>query len=332
MLFVSFVVNFLSQTNRMPTQYLSLLGAVAPVFIIIAAGFAFRRTGLLTAEADCGLLRLSINVLYPCLILDAVLGNPALEKMGNVLLPPAVGFATALLGYGLCIVGARFLPLDEKQARTFAFTAGMYNYGYIPIPLVQKFFDRDTMGVLFTHNLGVEIAFWTVGLLILTRGSSEKGGWRHLLNAPVFAIVIAVTLNFCGGHEWLPPFFLTTMHMLGQSYVPLVLVLTGATFADQLPKNPFHIADVVTFAGCALRMLILPALFLLIARFLPCSVELKRIIVVQAAMPAAMLPVILAKHYGGDADTALKIVFSTGLLSLFTIPLWMRIGFHFVGI
>jgi malate permease and related proteins len=314
------------------TAYLGLLGAVAPVFIIIAAGFAIRRTGLLTTEADSSLLKLSINILYPCLILDKVLGNPALEKMGNVLLPPAVGFATAVLGYILCIVGARYLPLDQKQARTFAFTAGMYNYGYIPIPLVQKFFDRETMGVLFTHNLGVEIAFWTVGLFILTRGSSEKGGWRNLLSAPVFAIVIAVVLNFYGAHEWLPSWLLISAQMLGQSYVPLILVLTGATFADQLPKNPIHIADIVTVAGCALRMLILPALFLLIARFLPCSAELKRIIVIQAAMPAAMLPVILAKHYGGDADTALKIVFSTVLISLFTIPLWMRIGFHFVGI
>jgi malate permease and related proteins len=314
------------------TAYLGLLGAVAPVFIIIAAGFAIRRTGLLTTEADSSLLKLSINILYPCLILDKVLGNPALEKMGNVLLPPAVGFATAVLGYILCIVGARYLPLDQKQARTFAFTAGMYNYGYIPIPLVQKFFDRETMGVLFTHNLGVEIAFWTAGLFILTRGSSEKGGWRNLLSAPVFAIVIAVVLNFYGAHEWLPSWLLISAQMLGQSYVPLILVLTGATFADQLPKNPIHIADIVTVAGCALRMLILPALFLLIARFLPCSAELKRIIVIQAAMPAAMLPVILAKHYGGDADTALKIVFSTVLISLFTIPLWMRIGFHFVGI
>ena len=287
---------------------------------------------MLTAEADRSLLKVSINILYPCLIIDAVLGNPALEKIGNVLLPPAVGFATAVLGYLVCTFGARFLPLDEKKARTFAFTAGMYNYGYIPIPLVQKFFGRETMGVLFTHNLGVEIAFWTAGLFILTRGSSEKGGWRNLLSAPVIAIVAAVALNFFGAHGWLPPFLLTTIHMLGQSYVPLILLLTGATFADQLPKNPIHIADATTLAACVLRMLLLPALFLLIAKFLPCSVELKRIIVIQAAMPAAMLPVILAKHYGGDADTALRIVFFTVLVSLFTIPVWMRVGFYFVGI
>ena len=315
----------------MPHQYWSLLGGVAPVFIIIAAGFVIRRLGWLTAEADRSLVRLTINLLYPCLILDSILGNSALSNIGGVLLPPLVGLATILIGLALCFAATRLLPLDGRQARTFAFATGIYNYGYIPVPLVQKFFDRETTGVLFAYNLGVEVAFWTAGLYVLTLSTTGAGGWKRIMNAPVIAIVIALVLNFCRASEWFPSFLLTPVRMLGQSYVPVALLLTGATLADLLVQyHPRPGAAAV--AGCVLRMLVLPVIFLLIARFLPCSAELKRIIVVQAAMPAAMLSLVLAKHYGGDPDTAMQVVLSTTIVGLLTIPFWIELGLHFAGV
>jgi malate permease and related proteins len=315
----------------MPFQYWSLLGGVAPVFIIIAAGFGMRRVGWLTAEADRSLLRLTINLLYPCLILDSIVGNSALNNIGNVLLAPSVGLATIVIGLALCLAAARLLPLDSRQAHTFAFAAGIYNYGYIPVPLVEKFFGQETLGVLFAYNLGIEVAFWTAGLYVLTLSSARAGGWKRVLNAPVFAIVAALALNFCRARDWLPPFLLTPVHMLGQSSVPLALVLTGATLADLLLQNHPR-PGAAALGGCVLRLLILPVIFLLIARFLPCSVELKRIIVVQAAMPAAMLPLILTKHYGGDPGTAMQVVLSTTVVGMVTIPFWIELGRHFIGL
>jgi hypothetical protein len=59
---------------------------------------------------------------------------------------------------------------------------------------------------------------------------------------------------------------------------------------------------------------------------------LKQVIVVQAAMPAAMLPIVIARHYGGDANTALKIALSTSLIGIVTIPFWLRLGLQWVGL
>ena len=313
-------------------QYWSLLGGVAPVFLIMAAGFGVRRIGLLSVESDRSLLRLTINVLYPCLIFDSVIGNSALDNLGNVVLAPAVGFVTVVASFGLCALAARMLPLDDRQARTFAFTTGICNYSFIPVPLVQKFFDRGTMGVLFAHNLGVEIAFWTVGILTLTHSSARQGTWKHVINGPVVAVVVSLLLNFCHARNWIPSFLATTIHMLAQSSVPLSVLLTGATLADLLSQNHPRAVGVPALAGCVLRLVILPVLLLLLAKILPCSVELKRIIVVMAAMPAAMIPIVIAKHYGGDANTAMQIVLSTTLVGLVTIPLWIQLGLWFVGV
>jgi hypothetical protein len=76
----------------------------------------------------------------------------------------------------------------------------------------------------------------------------------------------------------------------------------------------------------------MPVLFLLLARFLPCSIELKRVLVMQAAMPAAVLPIVLTRHYGGDTRTALQVALGTSLAGLVTIPLWLRFGGHLIGL
>jgi predicted permease len=111
----------------------------------------------------------------------------------------------------------------------------------------------------------------------------------------------------------------------------MALLLIGATLADWLLQKGFATAGfAVPAVACALRLGVLPLLFLLAARYLPLSVELKRVIVIQAAMPCAVLPIVLARHYRGDAAVALQAVLATSVLGLLTIPWWIRFGLHFV--
>jgi predicted permease len=49
-------------------------------------------------------------------------------------------------------------------------------------------------------------------------------------------------------------------------------------------------------------------------------------------MPAAVFPIIMARHYGGDPPTALRVVMSTSAASILTIPLWLRFGIKFAGV
>jgi len=71
-------------------------------------------------------------------------------------------------------------------------------------------------------------------------------------------------------------------------------------------------------------------LLFLAARYLPASEELKQVLVVQASMPAAVFPIVLARHYGGDTLTAVRVVVSTSVIGFVTIPLWVRFGLGFV--
>ncbi|MEA3188936.1 MAG: malate permease [Chthoniobacter sp.] len=315
----------------MPLSSWTVFNAVAPVFAIVLAGFAIRRARWLTAEADRSLLRVMVNLLYPALIADATLGNNALRRMDNLAWAPLVGFSTVVLGFGVAWLGARALRLSPgKETRTFSYSVGVYNYGYTAIPVVQALFDKETMGVLFTHNLGVEVAFWLGAILILA-AISPRREWHKIFTGPVIAVLVFTLLNLCHAQEWLPTFSLSATHSLGQCAVPLALILTGATLADHIAEMHPRVGWRIAAGACALRLGLLPVLFLALAKWLPCSIELKHVIIVEAAMPAAMLPIVIARHYNGDPKVALQIVLSTSVVSLITIPLWIRLGLAFVG-
>lgn len=312
-------------------NYFQLLALVAPVYLIIVAGFSVRRVGWLTESADESLLRLVVNLLIPCLIFDSILGNSTLTRMGNLVVPPLIGFASIVIGFLIAKWSGPLLGKDLRVRRTFAFTVGIYNYGYIALPLVVALFDRATLGVLFTFNLGVEIAFWTIGLMVLT-GSGLRDGWRRLLNPPILSIIFAVSLNALISRETLPNFVASGIHTLGGTAIPLALLLTGATIADWIGTLKTGFKTTLVVLSCVLRLGILPLTFLVAARWLPISLELKRVLIIQSAMPAGMLPVVVAKHYGGDAGVALQVVIGTSVLGLLTIPFWIRFGLHFVGL
>jgi len=312
-------------------SYWQLLLLILPVFVLIALGAGMRKMQWLTAEADASLLKLVVNFLYPCLIFDNVLGNAALRQPGNLYLAPLVGFVTITMGIYVAYYAGRALGLTQGSGlRTFAFSTGIYNYGYIPLPLMIALFGSESVGVLLVHNVGSEAAIWTVGILMLTGLSLRAGGWRKLINAPIFALIAAVVINKLNLGQFMPGVATNVIHLSAACAIPLGLLLIGATLMEffNRPRELFEMK--VSVASSLLRLGVLPVLFLLLAKWLPCPDDLKRVIIVQAAMPAGILPLVIAKHYGGHSLTAVRVVIGTTVLGVFLIPLWLKVGLAWV--
>jgi len=320
-------------------EFVTVLRAVLPVFAVAALGGWMRHRGWLGAEADRSLTRLTINLLLPALIFDSVVANPALRQAENLLLPPVLGFLLVAVGIGLAWLVAPLAGAHAAAARrTFSFLAGLQNYAYLTIPLCLALFDSRTTGVLFVHNVGAETALWTLGVAVLT-GRGFAGGWRHLVNAPVIALVLGLVLNFLSqalpaspALETIGGILRTPFHWFGQSAIPISLLLVGCVVADHAGEARGGNAPRIVAAAALVRLVGMPLLFILLARFLPCSVELKRVLIIQGAMPSAMMPLVLTKHYGGDQRIALQIAFGTSFLGLVTIPLWIRLGVRLAGL
>jgi predicted permease len=313
-------------------SYWQLLLLVVPVFALIAIGVAVRRVHWIEGEAEASLIRLVVNLCYPALIFESVAGNAALRSPGNLLLPPLVGFGITFLGIRAGLVVAKMIGLQVGTGlRTFALAVGITNYGYLPLPIMEGIWGPESRGVLLVHNVGVEAALWTVGVLVLS-GESLRAGWRRLVSPIMITLGLAVVSNLTGLTPLLPKVATDAIHSLAVCGIPLGLIMTGVSLANFIDE-PSHLFDAkIISAAAILRLGVLPLALLLLAKYLPCSVELKRVILVQAAMPVAMVTVIVARLYGGHPRTAVQIVLGTTAVGIFTIPLWLRAGLAWIGV
>ena len=318
-----------------------IVAAVGGVFLTVAAGAGARAAGWLTPAASDSLLRLSINLLFPCFVLDVLVGNPALADPLDALAPPAVGFATTVLGFAVGGLVARALGpriglRTPAARRTFALIVGMYNYGYTPIPIVEALFPGEpTLGVLLVHNVGVDLALWSVGVTVVS-GGFAPGWWRRPLNAPLLAIVVALAVNATGADAWLlrdagdiggavAGVITGALGLIGATAIPLALLLVGGSVLDAARSTPLLRDPLVPLTGAVLRLGVLPLCFVALTWLLPLGVHLDRVVRVEAAMPAALFPILLARVYGGDPAVAVRVALFTTVLGLVTIPLWLTL-------
>jgi len=305
-----------------------ILGAALPVFLLLGLGMLARRLGILDTGADASLMKLVVNLFYPALFLDFLVGNPAVKEAPNLISAPLVGFATTAGGFLVGYALARALHFQRGHGlRTFAFCGGIYNYGYIPIPLIMALFaSRETLGVLLVHNIGVEVAMWTVGIMLLS-GRLEKAALKRLMNPPTMALALALAINVTGFDQSLPQWWTRFVHLLAMCAIPIGILLSGATMSDLIGKGLFTTNRRAIAGACFLRLGLLPMAFLGAAYFLPgLSLELKQVIVVQAAMPSGILPIVLSRHFGGDPRMAVKVVLGTTFVSVLTMPFWLKAG------
>ena len=275
-------------------------------------------------HADATILWLLLNLFAPCLIIDSFLGNKGLDNLDNLIMAPLLGFCTVLVGIACTRLVGYFLRFrEEGQQGTFDLSVALYNYGYIPIPIILLFFGNDVLGMLFVYNVGMELSLWTLGVLVLAGRSSLRRNVRRIINPPLIAILLCLAANAYFLENPLPLSLARLIHMMGQATIPMALLLVGATIFDNFSsiKAVHPLKPVI--AGVALRLLVIPAIFVAMAYLLPIPSSLKTVLCVQAGMPSAVLPAMLVRQYGGDVQMAVRIIVATSVLCLITMPTWL---------
>ncbi|MEM6279064.1 MAG: AEC family transporter [Verrucomicrobiota bacterium] len=311
-------------------SYLSILSATLPVFLVMGIGFGFHRRGWLSEEVEVGVMKLGLNLLFPCFILTLVPGNPALETISSALWAIGLGFVLVVIGIGIAwfvgVVGG--IRKGEGQ-KTFAISAGIQNYGFLTLPIVVSLFpdNEGPAGLVFVHGIGVEIAMWTVGLSVM----SGKAGFKSTLNGPFIAVTCALFLNYTGLFRFIPEIATMTMEMLGRCAVPMAIFMIGATIGRFFSEGIFHDALRVSALSILVRLGLVSCVILAAAKFLPSPPDLQRLLVVQAAMPAAIFPIVLARLFGGKPQVAIQVVLATSLASIVTAPLVIAWGLTWVN-
>lgn len=284
-------------------------------------------------------MQLAMDVGYPCLIFYNIMkymvveANPAMASISFSLQAIACGFAEMLLGVAAAWAIAKALRLRIGTGlRTFTLTAGVQNYAFFVIPIIQMLFSSPgdpTMGALFVHNMGCELFVWSVGVVLMC-GGARNLRLATLLRGPLLAVCASLILAWSGAGAYIAvqPVMKAT-EMIGAVATPICLILFGCSMYDLM--RHFVWQPRMLAAGLIARLLIAPALILLLAWALPVDPLIKRIMVIQSAIPSAVIPVILAKRFGGRPEVGTQILLATTVCSFVTLPVWLAVGSAYVA-
>jgi predicted permease len=310
------------------SSFFTVLATAISVFLIAIIGALLRKKGRLSDQVDHSLMWLLINISLPSLVITSIIKNPALDHLENIFLPPVLGFSSVLIGWGLALLLYRFSGISAPQdKKSFLLSNAINNYGFVPIPLILALYDRETLGVLFMHNIGVEAAIWSIGILIISGSGGNIGHTlKRLINAPLCAITSCLILTYFDLDTHIPGFVLKTTGLLGQAAIPIALLIVGSLMYDCFKTFEIRNGLRVALSSVAIRLVLFPICYLTFLLLIPMSLELKRVVLIESAQPAALLPIVLAKQYGANPQVAFLIILSTSLLSLITMPLWIQFG------
>ncbi len=298
-----------------------------------------RREKWLTVQADKPLTDITMNVLYPCATFCSIRGNENLQDPIFVVWTVLVGWLTIAIGMLVARIYIRLArPLtglsNDVQKRTFILCNCLFNYGFLPIPLCLLLFGKQTLGVLFVFNVGTVIGMWTIAIAVLSKDAVRQS-LRQLYAAPMIGVYAAILLNYLPNIQQLPQCIETTLQWLNDSMIPLSLLLVGGIMYDEFSRRESGLSVVQSFklitSTIIVRMIIVPALFVLGAKYFIASPDLQRVIVIQAAMPTAIMCLVWARQFNGDPATAVRCVIVTNLLAILTTLIWIPLGMHVIG-
>ncbi len=306
----------------------AVIASVLPVYLLIVAGAVLRRTGVIRREHDAGVMRVVFAVMLPCFILDKILGSAVLRSGPVVLWSIGLGFGFILLGILIGLVVGRLTGLERGTGmRTFALAAGCQNFGFTAAPVLEILWGTGALALLFVHNIGVELALWSVGVMMMSGGGVS---WRRLVNGPVIAVGIGLTLVALGLDDQVTGAGRRAMSLIGVGAFPLAILITGCSMMDLVGTEKPSWKVIV--GSSLVRLVLAPLAILSAAKFFPLPVELRQVLVVQAAMPAGLTSILLARMYGGRPAVAVQIVIATTVLSLLTLPWIITWGSLWIGL
>ena len=274
-------------------------------------------------------MRVVYTIMLPAFMLDKIMGSEILRSGSVVLSSLVLGFCLILAGAAIGMGVGRLIGFERGNGlRTFGLASGFQNFGFTAVPLVEIMWSTSALAILFVHNIGCELAMWSVGVLIM---SGARGiVWRRIANGPVIAVLCGLLLVALGWDIHITGPLRKGISMIGVGAVPLAVLIIGCTTVDLvMAERP---TARVVLGSTLVRLALVPMLFLAAAKYLPIITELRQVLVIQAAMPAAVTPIMLARMYGGRPAIAAQVaVFTTGL-SLFSLPWIILLGCRWIGL
>ncbi|MBZ5487597.1 AEC family transporter [Halomonas aquamarina] len=301
----------------------SITAALGPLFLLILLGAGLGYWRWPSPDFWPSLERLIYFVLFPAMLVGT-LANADVSQV------PVGRLALVLLGamalFGLFIWRFRHWLGLTPAAFTSVFQGAVRFNTYVGVAgaaALHGAAGATTAAVavaLMVPVVNVMCVASFVGAGTLGSASLGKSVMALVKNPLILACLAGIGLNLSG--IGLPGWSGDTVALLGRAALPLGLVAVGVALR---PAALLRV-DRGLLATNTIKLLLMPALVLVLAWALGLDSISRDVALLFAALPTATSAYILARQLGGDAELMAAIITGQTLLAMLTLPLWLQLA------
>ena len=228
---------------------------------------------------------------------------------------------------GLLIVLINIFPNFKTRLPNYTLQlAGLIgNTSFLGIPIAMALLPSKTINFTIGFDLGTTLFAWIFGPFFLQEKSLDKnipnikGLLNALINSPASRGIIGVLLAYIfqidgilGNFLWIP----------ARIVIALAIIIVGTRLGlitNQKDKI-FDLNEEIKFS-ILLKLFILPFIIFLVSKLLNFDFYQSSAVILQAGTPTAISTILMAEAYGVKQKIASKILFTTTLIAIVTIPL-----------
>ncbi|MBQ9485340.1 MAG: AEC family transporter [Clostridia bacterium] len=309
---------------------------ITVIFLILLAlpGFIFAKLKMLPEKASEAF---SVLVLYGCqpvLIITSFQSKEYIPEIGlNMLYVMLLAVAVHLTVFAVLKLLFIKRSADDK-IKIVKYAGAFSNCGFMGFPFLQSLFTGETLAEVMLYGAVVVAVFnvltWTFGVYIMTGDLNNVSVKKIALNPVIISVVIGFLLfvlvkkpivslaaEGTAAYSVLSK-LMQSLNFIADMVTPLSMTVIGIKLANVGLKQLFF--DGQAYLAAALKLLLMPALTMLITVFLPISAAIKYTLFFLLAMPSATSTAMFAVKFGKDGDFASVCVLLSTLLSVLTIP------------
>jgi predicted permease len=298
-----------------------LVNIITPVFIIIGIGMLLQRIFQLDLNT---LAKLNMYFYVPGIIFIKLYESDfSFDLLVWVLVFSLSFFAISLI---VAWIVGRFFPFTREERTVFSNSIVFYNSGNYGIPVNGLAFKQDpfAMSVQIMTLLVQNVLTFSYGVFLMR--SAQVSKWKAVVGyfkmPIVYAILLAVFLNVFDLE--MPAFLLTPAQYIGDGLVSIALVTLGA----QVAQLSFRIRDMRIWVSTVIRLVVCPALGLLLIYLFRLDGILAQALFISTAMPTSVNSAIIAQEYNNAPDMAARVVLLSTLLSSLTVSIIISLAWQ----
>lgn len=296
---------------------LSIVGNIAPIFLLIVIGFVFKRSGFpgdgLWGPAE----RLAYYVLLPVLVVR----NLAVAELEGIQLG---GMAATIIAMAviLAVITIILRPLARIDGPAFtSVLQGTVRFNsYLAFAVAEAFFGPPGVTVCAVF---ISIMMPTCNIICITAlavwAHKEPPPWTRVVrqvatNPLILACALGASINASGlvAPEWA----METLDILAKAALPVALLCIGAGLELSVGRTRKSALALT----CVLKLAVMPVVAWFIAGALGISGVTFAVVVMFAAMPASPASYVLARQLGGDAPLMAGILTVQTAAAAITLP------------